>query len=89
MLLLYAAPLSAQTPDVGPTVTVEYDAESGGYVKVTRVGDMVIDRQYMTFEEYQDYQMTELMKKYWNERSATSDSASDDGLLSRIPVSAR
>ena len=85
MLLLYAAPLSAQTPDAGPTVTVEYDAESGGYVKVTRVGDMVIDRQYMTFEEYQDYQMTELMKKYWNERSATSDSASDDGLLSRIP----
>ena len=85
MLLLYVAPLSAQTPDVGPTVTVEYDSESGGYVKVTRVGDMVIDRQYMTFEEYQDYQMTELMKKYWNERSASTDSASDDGLLSRIP----
>ena len=85
MLLLYAAPLSAQTPEGGPTVTVEYDAESGGYVKVTRVGDMVIDRQYMTFEEYQDYQLTELMKKYWNERSSSTDSASDDGLLSRIP----
>ena len=67
------------------TTTVEYDAESGGYTKVTKLGDMVISREYMTFEEYQNYQMNELMKKYWNERSSVGDTSSDDGLLSRIP----
>ena len=74
----------AQTPDE-VTTTVEYDAESGGYTKVTKLGDMVISREYMTFEEYQNYQMNELMKKYWNERSSVGDTSSDDGLLSRIP----
>ena len=75
----------AQTPDSGPVTTVEYDAQTGSYVKVTRLGDMVINREYMTFDEYQNYQLDQLMKKYWNERSATADTASDDGLLSRIP----
>ena len=75
----------AQTPDGGPVTTVEYDAQTGSYVKVTRLGDMVINREYMTFDEYQNYQLDQLMKKYWNERSATADTASDDGLLSRIP----
>ena len=84
-LVWLASPLYAQTPDGGITTTVEYDTETGGYVKVTRVGDMVIGREYMTFEEYQDYQMDQLMKKYWNDRSAQGDTASDDGLLSRIP----
>lgn len=83
--MFFTAPLCAQTPVGGPTVTIEYDVESGGYIKVTRVGDMVIGREYMTFEEYQDYQMNELMKKYWNERSAVGDTSSGDGLLSRIP----
>ena len=75
----------AQTPDGGPVTTVEYDAQTSSYVKVTRLGDMVINREYMTFDEYQNYQLDQLMKKYWNERSATADTASDDGLLSRIP----
>ena len=87
LLLLFGVggSLCAQTPDGGRTTVVEYDAESGSYVKVTRVGDMVIEREYMTFEEYQNYQMDQLMRKYWDERSAVSDTASDDGLLSRIP----
>ena len=80
-----AVPAQAQTPDVGVTTTVEYDAESGGYVRVTRVGEMVINREYMSFEEYQEYQMDQLMKKYWNERTSVGDTAADDGLLSRIP----
>ena len=42
------SPTRAQTP--GTETTVEYDAQSGSYIKVTRVGDMVINREYMTFE---------------------------------------
>lgn len=74
----------AQSPD-GLTTTVEYDAQSGSYVKLTKLGDMVVNREYMTFQEYQDYQMNELMKNYWKERTSTKDSAADEGLLSRIP----
>jgi cell surface protein SprA len=85
LFVLLAVPAQAQTPDGGVTTTVEYDAQSGGYVRVTRVGDMVINRQYMTFEEYQDYQMDQLMRQYWNERSTKGDTMADDGLLSRIP----
>ena len=85
LFMLLSVPAQAQSPEGGVTTTVEYDTESGGYVKVTRVGDMVINREYMTFEEYQDYQMDQLMRKYWNERSTQSDSSADDGLLSRIP----
>ena len=75
----------AQTPDGGPVTTVEYDAQTSSYVKVTRLGDMVINREYMTFDEYQNYQLDQLMKKYWNERTSVGDTAADDGLLSRIP----
>ena len=68
------------------TTEVEYDQESGNYVKVSRVGDMVIDRQYMTLEEYQDYQMDQLMKRYWNDKANTADtSATSEGLLGKIP----
>ncbi len=84
-LMVPGGSVYAQSPDGGVTTQVEYDAQSGSYVKVTRVGDMVINREYMTFEQYQDYQMDQLMKKYWNDRSAVSDTAADDGLLSRIP----
>lgn len=89
LFLLFAAtfalPAYAQSPDEPLTTTVEYDAESGTYTKVTRLGDMVVNREYMTFEEYQEYQMNELMKSYWHERSATGDTATGDGLLSKIP----
>ena len=84
--MLFSGQANAQAPDGGLTTTVEYDAESGTYTKVTRVGDMVVNREYMTFEEYQNYQMNQLMMQYWNERSSVGDTSSDDGLLSRIPA---
>ena len=68
------------------TTTVEYDAATGDYVRVTRVGDMVIGREYMTFEEYQDWQMDNLLRSYWEEKSEGTvlDNAAG-GLLSKIP----
>lgn len=85
LMVVVGCPAWAQQPDGGLTTTVEYDAQSGSYVKLTKVGDMVVNREYMTFEEYQDYQMTELMKSYLKERSAVSDTEATDGLLSKIP----
>ena len=86
MLLVFAATAQAQTPSGGITTTeVVYDQSTDSYVKLTKIDDMVINREYMTFEEYQNYQMDQLMRKYWQERSNSSDTTQDDGLLSRIP----
>ena len=77
--------VQAQQPD-NVTTSVEYDAASGTYTKVTKVGDMVIGREYMSFEEYQNWQMDQLMKKYWQEKSGSADtSSSGGGLLDKIP----
>ena len=44
------------------TTTVEYDATTGTYVKVTKLGDMVLSREYMTFDEYQDWKMDDFIE---------------------------
>ena len=85
VILFFPNQAQAQEPTEGITTTVEYDAKTDSYVRITMLGDMVINREYLTFEEYQDYQMNQLMKKYWHDRSATGDTAADAGLLSRIP----
>ena len=85
IILFFPNQAQAQEPTEGITTTVEYDAKTDSYVRITMLGDMVINREYLTFEEYQDYQMNQLMKKYWHDRSATGDTAADAGLLSRIP----
>ena len=98
LMLLGCAPLWGQS-DTGTFVPmgsgytpaavkteVEYNPETGDYVKITKVGDMVIGREYMSFEEYQDWQMDQLLDKYWNEKKEGSvlDNAGG-GLLSKIP----
>ena len=75
----------AQTP-ANMKDSVAYDPQSGTYTKFVKVGDMIVSREYMTFEEYQNWQMDQLMKKYWKEKSEVGDSgAADGGLLSKIP----
>ena len=68
------------------TDTVEYNAETGDYIRVTKLGDMVLSREYMTFEQYQDWKMDQLMNRYWQEKTEGSvlDNA-EGGLLSKIP----
>ncbi len=69
------------------TTTVEYDPESHGYVKITKVGNVIISRQYMTFQEYQDYRVEQMMNDFWGEKldqnSATG--SAEEGFLSKIP----
>ena len=76
---------SGYSPSVLQT-TVEYNAERGDYVRVTRIGDVVVSREYMTFDDYQDWKMDQLMSQYWNEKSEWSVlDGGDGGLLSKIP----
>lgn len=68
------------------TTTVEYNPETKDYVRVTKVGDMVIGREYMSFEEYQNWQMDQLLNQYWNEKKdGTVLDNAEGGLLSKIP----
>ena len=70
----------------GLTTTVEYDAASGTYMKVTRLGKLVLGREFMTFDEYQDWQMDQLMEKYWKDKKESSlADGGIGGLLGKIP----
>ena len=55
------------------TTTVEYDAANHSYVKITKIGTIVISRQFMTFDEYQDYQMQQLMNDFWYQKQAENN----------------
>lgn len=76
---------SGYTP-AGVRDTVIYDAEHGDYVRVKMAGGVEIGREYMSFEDYEDWKMEELMHQYWEEkRGGTVLDNSDGGLLSKIP----
>ena len=98
--MLFATVLRAQSdtswrPNIGGgyrpssiTTVVEYDADRDEYVKIDKVGDNEVSRQYMTSKEYQEWQMGQTMRKYWNEKlGATNsyESEESEGLLSKIP----
>lgn len=89
LMLCLSFSLKAQTPGWKPsnmTTTVEYDAADHSYVKITKIGDMILSKEFLTFQEYQDWQTELLMKKYWNDKNASQISTGDDeGLLSKIP----
>lgn len=79
-------PMGSGYVPTGITTTVEYDAATGDYVRITKVGDMIIGREYMSFEEYQNWQMDQLLSKYWNEKKeGTVLDNAEGGLLNKIP----
>ena len=80
------SPLYLNNPS-NQTTTVEYDPNSNGYVRITRIGNIVINREFMTFSEYQDWQMQQLMNNYWNTKLEENAAATtgEDGLLNKIP----
>ena len=79
-------PMGSGYQPAAVTTTVEYDAATGSYVRVTKLGNLVLGRDYMSFDEYQDWQMDQLMEQYWNEkREGTVLDNAEGGLLSKIP----
>ena len=68
------------------TTTVEYDPNTHSYVRITRIGSIEISRQYMSFDEYQDYQMQNLMNEFWGQKLEENNAlGSEGGLLNKIP----
>lgn len=79
------SPLYLNTPS-NITTTVEYDPNTHDYVKVTKVGNMILSREYMTFSEYQEWRTEQVMNEYWNDKTKISTlNNSEGGLLSNIP----
>ena len=64
------SPLHLKTPS-NITTEVEYNPKTNDYVVLTKIGDVVLDRQYMTFKEYQDWQMENLMETYGANKNQT------------------
>lgn len=93
LLTLWCTTAWAQKPNSGepkddeatPKVEYVYNPETNDYVKITRVAGIEVGREYVTFNEYQDEQMNQLMQKYWNDRNKVANEEVDAGLLSKIP----
>ncbi len=71
------------------TTEVQYNPQSNDYLIIKKIGDLVVDRQYMTFEEYQNYQMEQLMQNYWSNKTKTAaldkNTGNSNNLLDNIP----
>ena len=79
------SPLYLNNP-ANQTVTYEYDPASHSYVKVTRVGSVVLSREFISFDQYQDIQNQQLMNNFWSQKLEESSlTGGGEGLLSKIP----
>lgn len=47
---------------------IEYNPETGQYNIVTKIGDVIIDSDEMTVEEYQNYSQENDIDEYWKQR---------------------
>lgn len=69
--------------------TVVYDALNNEYIRETRIGNLVVSRQYMSFKEYQEWQMQQTMNDYWSRRTKENSTfgagSGTLGLLEKIP----
>lgn len=92
LIIIAGASATAQNPFDNPwqpsniTTTIEYNPTDNTYTKVTKIGDLILSREYMTFDEYQEWQMDQMMQKFWEDKKQTEKSdIGGEGLLSKIP----
>ncbi len=73
-----------------PNITTEiiYDPDENQYLKVRKVGDMIIGRPVViSFDDYLEYDMNKALQNYWRERSRPQDFQRRDGIIPEIYVS--
>ncbi len=73
-----ASPLHLKEPS-NVTTQVTYNPQTNDYLLTTKAGDIVISRKYLTFDEYQDWQMDQLMRKYWSQKTHTNIPLNEGG----------
>lgn len=69
------------------TNTVEYDPVTNEYYVIKKVGDVVLEKKSLTFDEYQKYDMDNMIDSYWKNRtgSSTVSNQSESNLNGLIP----
>ena len=81
-------PINLEDPD-NITEEIQYDPVTGNYYVVSKIGDSLDYRpvNYMTFDEYNEYNLDQALSKYWQEKAATESEFSKDekGGSSLIP----
>jgi len=66
---------------------IEYDPETNQYKFTNKIGDFNYrNPTTMSFSEYQDYEMDQLVKQYWSERAKTSASLERQGIIPSIYI---
>ncbi len=67
---------------------IEYDPESNQYKFQNKIGDLDYrNPTYMSFDEYQDYELKNSVSNYWRERSQSSTGVrSGDGIIPPIYI---
>ena len=66
---------------------VEYDPETNQYRFSNKIGEFDYrNPTYMTFDEFQEYDMDKLIKSYWRDRSKSASSLEREGIIPSIYV---
>ncbi len=74
-------------PPKNLSTEIEYDPESNQYYFQNKVGKLDYrNPTYMSFDEYQEFDLDRSIKQYWRERSMTSSSLSRDGIIPSIYI---
>ncbi|MBQ9254498.1 MAG: cell surface protein SprA [Bacteroidales bacterium] len=77
------SPLYLNTPS-NITTTIEYDPLTNEYIEVKKVGDIVLEKKRLTFDEYQKYDLDKLIDSYWKNRVGSAISAQSESNLSTL-----
>jgi cell surface protein SprA len=66
---------------------IEYDPETNQYYFRNKVGDLDYrNPTYMSFDEYQKFDMDRTIKQYWREKSSASSVLTKDGIIPSIYI---
>ena len=67
---------------------IEYDPETNQYKFQNKIGDLNYrNPSYMSFDEYQDFELKNSVQSYWRERSQSSSGiAGSDGIIPEIYI---
>ncbi|MFA6705395.1 MAG: cell surface protein SprA, partial [Bacteroidales bacterium] len=78
------SPLHLSNPS-NITTSIEFDAKNNEYILIKRIGNLVIERRVLSFAEYQNYDMDQMINDYWKNRSSSSKmTASNEGVLDNL-----
>lgn len=79
-------PVILNEPD-NITTEIHYDPETNQYYKIRKMNGRIIGRaQYISFEDFLEYDMDKALRDYWDEKSQPQAFEREDGIIPQIYV---